>query len=81
MRQASRAKESGDLISLMSMCDDLGIKTPKLRQSHVKYIEQDIRNKETQIKQMKLSDAWIWYHSDEQKKDIIHKMLIKSLTE
>ena len=80
MRQASRAKESGDLISLMGMCDDLGIKTPKLRQTHIKYIEQDIRNKETQIKQMKLTDAWIWYHSDEQKKAIIHKMVIKSLT-
>ena len=80
MRQASRAKENGDMISLMNMCDDLGIKTPKLRQSHIKYVEQDISNKEKQIKQMKLSDAWIWYHSDDNKKQLIHKILVDSLT-
>ena len=79
MRQATRAKESGDLISLLDMCDDLGLDTPDLRIGHVKYIEKLIEKKETEITKMKQSDAWIWYHADEAGKEKIKKLLIKAL--
>jgi len=80
MRQASKAKECGDMITLMNICDDLGIKTPSLRDTHLKYIQSDIDRKEVEMKQMKRSDAWIWYHSDEVMRLKIDDMIIKSLT-
>lgn len=80
MRQATRAKESGDLISLFDMCDSLGLDTPNLRDGHLKYIEKTIQTKEAEIKQMKNSDAWIWYHANDKVKAKIKQMLIDSLT-
>ena len=81
MRQATRAKDSGDLISLMNMCEDLGLKTPNLREGHLKFIERDIANKEKEIHSMRTSDAWIWYHADELQKKKFEEVLIKALTQ
>ena len=81
MRQATRAKDSGDLISLMNMCEDLGLKTPNLREGHLKFIENDIKTKAREIHTMRSSDAWIWFHADEANKLKIEEMLIKALTQ
>lgn len=79
MRQATRAKESGDLISLFDMCDNLGLDTPNLRDGHIKYIESSIQSKEEEIKHIKSTDAWLWYHANDEVKAKIEQMIIDSL--
>jgi len=81
MRYATKAKESNDMIALMDMCDDLGIDTPKLRDSHLKYIEDDISSKQHQIDNMKNSNQWVWSTSDAMKKKLIESSIVKQLTD
>jgi hypothetical protein len=76
MVKASKAQEDQDISEMMNICESLGINTPSLDQAQIKLIESKIVEKEKRIEQIKKSDPWIWYHSDEHKRTEIKNMIV-----
>ena len=76
-RQATDAKNSDDLITLLDICDDLEIDTPSLDDDHIKIIEKNIKKKEEEINRLKKADAWVWGTADEKGRSILEGKIIQ----
>lgn len=77
MRHATEAKNKDDLITLLDICDDLDIDKPSLDVQHIKIIEKNIKSKENEITALKKSDAWVWYHANDDGKKQLQVAILK----
>jgi hypothetical protein len=84
MRQATRAKNSDDLMTLLDICDVLDVDTPSLDDEHIKIIEKNVKHREDDINRHKNLDAWIWGDAtdrgDDKKLKAIEKAIVKRFT-
>lgn len=80
LRQATTAKNSNDLITLLDICDDLNIDTPDITDEHVSILENNITSTENSIKAIQKSDAWIWGAADDTLKRQYEHMIFTPLT-
>lgn len=76
MKHATQANEEHDLIEMLDVHEALGLDSPDLSDEHIKVIEQNIKQKEQQIDQIKSQDAWVWYHSDPVRRQVIENTII-----
>lgn len=76
MRQATRAKNSDDLATLLDICDALEIDTPELDDKHFEIIEKNIKKREEEINRLKNMDAWQYCTGDEKFKSRMEKAII-----
>lgn len=65
LRQATRAKNSNDLITMLDICDDLDIDTPELDEEHLEILERNIKSIENKITATQKTNAWTWGMADE----------------
>ena len=78
MRQATRAKNSDDLATLIDICDALEIDTPELEDHHLEIIEKNIKKREEEINRLKNMDAWKYCTGDEKYKTRLEKAIINN---
>lgn len=79
MKHATQANEDHDLIEMLDVHESLGLESPELSDDHIKIIEDNIKQKEQQIKTIKSQDAWTWYHADPTQRQQIEQMILKSV--
>ena len=75
-RQATKAKNTDDLMSMLKICDDMDITIPQLTPSHEKMIETDLKKIQDEINRMKKLDAWIWGQADSDQRNTIEKNIL-----
>lgn len=75
-REAGEAKEHNDIITLIDICNDVGVDTPELEDRHYTMIESNITRVETQITNIKNSDAYVWGVADEQQRQKLELLLL-----
>jgi hypothetical protein len=63
LKKAMKAKDEHDLFALFDICDDLEIASPTVTKSHIKLLENTIKDKEEKIAGIQKLDAWIWHES------------------
>jgi len=77
-RQATRAKNSNDLISMISLCNDIGIDIPELGNEHIHIMEENIKTIRNQIKSIKNQDSYVWAEADDAGKFRIEKIILNN---
>ena len=73
--KAQKAIESNDLASLLEVANKLNISSGMVAEEETKIIQTKIDFIRNKIHEMKQTAAWIWYHSDGDKKENIEKQL------
>ena len=73
MRRANRAYQQENLADLIDLCVDLDLEMSGLSASHYDIIEKNIETMETEINNVKKTDAWIYGDADDIQRDIILK--------
>ena len=79
MSRATRAKNDNDVSTLLSMCDELDIDVPDVRDKHINNINSKIASKEADIKRMKLSNQWVWYHAEDGDREKYDRIILDGL--
>lgn len=69
--EASIAKNKNDLDSLFRIASKLKIENEEVTVDSINRIEQQIKEKETNIEKMHKDVAWIWYYANKKERDII----------
>lgn len=80
LRQATRAKNENDLITMLDICDDLEIDTPDITDDHVEILENNITRTENNIRAIEKSDAWVWGTSSAETRRRYEHMIFAPLT-
>ena len=75
-RKATRAKNAGDLMTIIDMCGSLDIDIPELDDSHVSIVEKNIKQLESKINSHKNMDAYVWGVADEKKRGVIERAIV-----
>ena len=73
--KAQKAIEDNDLASLLEVANKLNISSGMVAEEETKIIQTKIDFIRNKIHEMKQTAAWIWYHSDGEKKENIEKQL------
>lgn len=80
MRQATRAKNSGDLIALLDICDDLDIPPPDITDEHLEILEKNVASIENKMRSVYKMDAWVWGESTPEVRHKYEHMIFHPLT-
>mgnify|MGYP003349055325 CR=1 FL=1 len=77
--KAKKALEENDYCAIIEIASELGIEPPVLSKADVEIIKKNIKKLEKKIKTKKESIAWVWYHSEEEKRKTIMDRYIEEL--
>ena len=76
-REATKAKNRNDLISMISICGDLDIDVPELEDEHIRIIEVNISTIQNQINGIKKTDPYVWAEADKTGRENIEKNILR----
>lgn len=79
--KAKKALEDNDYCAIIEIASELGIEPPMISKADVEIIKKNIKKLEKKIKAKKESIAWVWYHSEEEKRRTIMDRYIEKLKE
>ena len=67
-RNAKLAIEEEDFFELSKIAKELGIEPPQPTKKHVKMMEKTVEKISGEIKTIKGTVAWVWYHEDDEER-------------
>ncbi len=70
-REAQSAMENQDFLNLFDIAKALDVEIPEPEKGQIDTLEKNIKDVKNEIKQIKETSAWHWYHSSDEKKDEI----------
>ncbi len=78
-KKTSSAKKEGNLNKLYDCAKISKIKIESITYDHIEKMEKEINEIEKEIKKIKNSDAWLWYHENNKNRTLIINYIIKSI--
>lgn len=76
-REATKAKNRNDLISMIGICGDLDIDVPDLEEEHIRIIEVNINTIQNQINGIVKTDPYVWAEANETDRKKIEKNILR----
>ena len=73
---ANQYKNENNMLGMLDLCDQLGVKIPNLNKQHYDMMQQDIQDLQDQIEQIKKSHSYVWGTSDQKTRDDILNMIL-----
>jgi|10_taG_2_1085330.scaffolds.fasta_scaffold03492_5 hypothetical protein len=80
-REAQSAMEKQDFLNLFDIARVLDVELPEPEEGQIDTLEKNIKDIKNEIKQIKETSAWHWYHSLDEKKDEIMVRYIQHVYE
>ena len=78
-KEAQLSVKNRDWSKVVQIAKELGIDISDIKNDDSEYLEESVKRLTEKIKQLKLSYAWKWGHTQDQDREIIKGMILQSL--
>ena len=78
-KEAQLSVKNRDWSKVVEIAKELGIDISDIKNDDSEYLEESVKRLTEKIKQLKLTYAWKWGHTQNQEKEIVKGMILQSL--